>query len=803
MGFEATPQAPHERVTILPLRNAVLFPMSVVPINVGRPRSVRVVEDLMGQERALVGVATQRSPDIIEPTFEDLYAIGTLARVVKVIRLGPANYSVVLNGLGRFRITKSLGLEPYMRAEVERIREPRAADDRLAQLALSLREKTRQMLSLLPDLPKETAGILDNVKEPGALADLIASNFPDEHASIEDRQKVLAAVEPFERVRLVLEIIERQLKILLTKDQIAAQIRDEMTRSQHDYVLRQQMRSILDELGESADEDEIDALRDKIARAELPPEAEHAAKRQLSRLRSMQSQSAEYNVARNYVEWLSELPWARRTPDHVDVREVQKCLDEDHHGLERVKRRIVEFSAIRQLRGHKRGPILLFVGPPGVGKTSLGRSIARAMGRRYGRISLGGVRDEAEVRGHRRTYVGALPGRIIQALKKAGTKNPVLVLDEIDKMGVDTRGDPAAALLEALDPEQNSAFVDHYIDVPFDLSEVLFIATANEFAGIPPALEDRLEVVEVLGYTRSDKISIAEQFLVPKQLREHGLTEDQIVFEREGIEALIDEYTREAGVRGLEREIAAVCRSVAVRLADGVHVQSEHVLREYVEGVLGTPKYRPELAERKLLPGVATGLGAGATGGELLFIEATRMPGKGQIHFTGNLRPVMKESAATAVSYVRSRAADLMLDPEWLRAIDLHLHVPRGGSVRDAAGLGIPMFASVASLLLGIPTRPEVAATGEITLRGSVLPVGVLKDKVLAAHRAGIKEIVLPEKNAADLEEVPKEILEDVIVRLVKNVDEVLHWMLERPPPNRNSTTPARPSGPPSGEMHP
>jgi ATP-dependent Lon protease len=801
MGTEATSNSPWERITILPLRNAVLFPMSVVPINVGRPRSVRVVEDLVGQERALVGVVTQKSPETVEPTFDDLYEIGTLARVVKVIRLGPGNYSVVLNGLGRFRIMRPVGLEPYMRADVERVKEQKTSDERLAQSGASLREKTRQMLSLLPDLPKETAGILDNVREPGALADLIASNFPDEHASIEDRQAVLEAIDPVERVRLVLGVVERQLGVLTTKDEIAAQIRDEMTRSQHDYVLRQQMRTILDELGEAGDEDEVDALRDKIARADLPTEALSAARRQLSRLRSMQAQSAEYNVARNYVEWLSDLPWSRTTPDHVDVREVRRCLDEDHHGLERVKRRIVEFSAIRQLRNDKRGPILLFVGPPGVGKTSLGRSIARAMGRRYGRISLGGVRDEAEVRGHRRTYVGALPGRIIQALRKVGTKNPVLVLDEIDKMGVDMRGDPASALLEALDPEQNNSFIDHYIDVPFDLSQVLFIATANDLGGIPDALEDRLEIVEVPGYTRSDKLSIAEQFLVPKQLREHGLTEEQIAFDAEGLKAIIDHYTREAGVRGLEREIAAVCRDVAVRLADGATVSGEHANREHVEAVLGTQRFRPELAERKLAPGVATALAVSGTGGELLFVEATRMPGKGRIHFTGNLGPITKESATTAVSYVRSRAERLLLSPEWLKSIDLHLHVPRSGVARDGAGLGIPMFAAVASLLLGIPTRSVVAAAGEVTLRGAVLPVEGIKDEVLAAHRAGILELVLPAKNERDLEDVPPLILQEIQIHLVRHVDEVLAWMLERPPPNPSSRVLPRPSEPPGGEM--
>ncbi|MBM4362907.1 MAG: endopeptidase La [Deltaproteobacteria bacterium] len=790
---------PGEELTILPLRNAVLFPMSVVPINVGRPRTVRVAEDLAGRERALVGVVAQRSADVIEPVFEDLYEVGTLARVVKVIRLGQGNYSVVLNGLGRFRIKEPLGLEPFLRARVERIREPRIADDRLAALGLRLRERTREMLALLPDLPRETAGILDNVREPGALANLIASNFPEEHASVEDRQRVLEAGEPLARVRLVLDLVERQLGLLTAKDRIATQIREEMTRSQHDLVLRQQMKSILDELGESADEDELTLLRERIARAELPPEAEQAAKRQLGRLRRMPPQSAEYNVARTYVDWLADLPWARSTPDQLDVRDVRRCLDEDHHGLERVKKRVVEFSAIRQLRRDKRGPILLFVGPPGVGKTSLGRSIARAMGRRYGRIALGGVRDEAEVRGHRRTYVGALPGRILQALRKVGVKNPVLVLDEIDKMGADLRGDPAAALLEALDPEQNSTFADHYLEVPFDLSQVLFVATANDREGIPAALEDRLEIIEVPGYTRTDKLAIARQFLVPKQLREHGLTEEQLQFPDDGVALMIDAYTREAGVRGLEREIAALCRSVAVRMAEGEDVQGALATPELVERVLGTQRFRPELAERKLSPGVATGIAAGPAGGEILFIEATRMPGKGRIEVTGGLRPVMKESATTAVSLVRGRAERLLLDPEWLRNVDLHLHVPRGAVARDAAGLGLPMFAAVVSLLLEVPTRPEVASIGEVTLRGVLLPVGHVKEKILAAHRAGIREVVLPRRNEPDLEEVPAEIRAEVQLHLVQTIDEVFAHLLDA---SQAARVRPRPNEPPGGEMH-
>ena len=763
----------------MPLRNSVLLPMSVVPINVGRPRSVRLVEEFSDDEQTVVGVIAQRDPDVVEPTFDDLYEVGTLARVVKVIRLGQANYSVVLNGLGRFRVLKPAGLEPYMRAEIERLRPPRVANDELEALAKDLRSRMRQVLTLLPDLPKETAGILDNVSDPGALADLIASNFPDEHAKLPERQRVLEALDPNARVKLVKQIVERQLRVLRVKDEIADQIREEMSRSQREYVLRQQMRTILEELGEAGEEDEVDELQERVVVAGLPPEADKVARRQLGRLRSMQSQSAEYNVTRNYIEWLVDLPWSRTTPDQLDVKRVRQCLDEDHHGLEKVKQRIVEYSAIRQLRSDKRGPILLFVGPPGVGKTSLGRSIARSMGRRYGRIALGGVRDEAEIRGHRRTYVGALPGRIIQALKKAESKNPVLVLDEVEKMGTDARGDPTFALLEVLDPEQNSAFVDHYLGVPFDLSQVMFLATANSRSAIPPALMDRLEVIEVPGYTRAEKLSIAHDFLVPKQLREHGLTAELLEFTAEGVEAIVDHYTREAGVRSLEREIASVCRALAVRLAEGQHVAKQSVDAAYVEHVLGTQRYRPELTERRHTPGIATGLGVGGAGGDILFIETTRMPGKGKVRVTGSLRAIMKEAAATAVSYARSRADRLAIDPEWIKTIDLHVHIPKGGVTRDAAGVGVTIFVAVMSLLLDVPTRPDVAVAGELTLRGTVLPINDVKAKVLAAHRAGIKTLVLPERNRGDLEEVPQGVLANLEVHFISRVEDALGLALE------------------------
>ncbi|MDI1449130.1 endopeptidase La [Polyangium sp. 6x1] len=778
-----------DSVPILPLRNSVLFPMSVVPINVGRPRSVRLVEDLLGRERALVGVISQRSPEIDEPTFKELYTVGTIARVVKVIRLGPSNYSVVLNGLGRFRVKNIVALEPYMRAKIERIPESLVRDVELDALGTGLREATREVLQLMPNLPRDTAGILDNVREPGALADLIASNFPQAQASVADKEEILEAFDVKARVRLVLAMVGRQLEVLRVKKEISSMVQEEMGKSQREYILRQQMKSIREELGEAGEDDEIEELRERVRRAKVPADVEKVVKKQLGRMRSMAQQSAEYNVTRTYVEWIADLPWSKTTVDRISVQEVRRCLDEDHMGLEKVKKRIVEYAAIRQLRADKKGPILLFIGPPGVGKTSLGRSIARAMGRQYERIALGGVRDEAEVRGHRRTYVGALPGRILQALKKAGTKNPVLVLDEVDKMGVDLRGDPAAALLEVLDPEQNATFQDHYLDMPFDLSQVMFLATANNRETIPPALFDRMEVIEVPGYTRTDKLGIAREFLVPKQLSAHGLTDERLEFTEPGIATLIDHYTREAGVRGLEREIAAVCRATAVKLAEGNAV-IEVVSPEHVEKVLGPHKHRPEIAEHNLEPGVATGLAWTPTGGEILFIEATKMPGKGNVVLTGNMKNVMQESATTAVSFVRSKAGELHLDPEWLKNIDLHVHIPKHGTPKDGPSAGVTMFTAVCSLLLGCPVRSDVAMTGEISLRGRIMGVGGVKEKLLAAHRAGIKHVIIPARNRKDLEDVPQDILDEVKVTLVNAMDEILPLVLEPPRQTSVSTPP-------------
>jgi len=756
---------------ILPLRNSVLFPATVVPVNVGRARSVRLIEEACGRERPAIGVVTQHKAEVEDPTFDQVFHTGTIARVLKVIRLNSGQYSVVLQGVSRMRIEEALGRHPTMRARVHRYHETPVVDVEVEALAAHLRESARQLLNELPTASRESLHILDNVREPGALADLIASNLP---LGNEAKQAVLETLDVRERVRRVLDQVNRQNEVIRVKEEISTMVEEEMSSSQREYLLRQQIKSIRRELGETdIDEDDIENLRERIALARLPSDAEAAAKRELRRMTNMNAAGSEYQVARTYVECLADLPWSKTTADHLDVAQARQVLDEDHYGLEKPKRRIVEYVAIRKLRRDGRAPILCFVGPPGVGKTSLGRSIARASGRAFARVSLGGVSDEAEVRGHRRTYVGAFPGRIISALKKAGSKNPVVILDEIDKLGRDQRGDPASALLEVLDPEQNYQFTDHYLDVPFDLSNVMFIATANQKSTIPGPLLDRMEVIELPGYTPREKRSIARDFLIPRQLSEHGLSPERLDFSDEAIDAMVESYTNEAGVRKLEQQAAAICREIAVRLANGEDV-SIMADPEFVQGVLGAPKAKRQVPERSARAGIATGVAWTPAGGDLLFVEATQMPGSGRLHLTGNMGDVLKESAAAAFTFVRARARDLGLEEDFVSKTDIHVHLPAGAVPKDGAAAGIPLFVALASLLTQVKVRPDVAMSGEITLRGNILQVTGIKEKCLAAHRAGITRILLPKRNEPDLDEVPKEVREELEICLVSRIDEVL-----------------------------
>jgi ATP-dependent Lon protease len=766
-------------LAILPLRNSVLFPASVVPVNVGRPRSVRLIEEAFGTDRPTIGVIAQHRPDVEDPSFSDLHEVGTVARVLKVIRLSSGNYSVVLQGVARMRVLEAVERHPCLRARIERFRELPVRDIEIDALAASLRQLARRLAEVMPGHSREATQILDNVTDPGALADLIAANLP---VATEAKQEVLELTDLRERIRRVTELVNRQREVYKVKKEIHTMVQEEMSRSQREYLLRQQMKSIRKELGEAEDdEDEIENLRERIARAELPPDAEKAAKKQLSRMRSMAPAGSEYHVARQYVEWLADLPWGKSTPDRLNVAEARRVLDEDHFGLEKIKTRILEYIAVRKLRADKKGPILCFVGPPGVGKTSLGRSIARATGREFVRISLGGVQDEAEIRGHRRTYVGSFPGRIVTGLKKAGSRNPVMILDEVDKLGNDFRGDPASALLEVLDPEQNFAFVDHYLEVSFDLSQIMFIMTANRRDTIPGPLLDRMELIELAGYTTDEKLAIAEQFLIPKQLEEHGLSVDRLEFARSGVERLVHEYTREAGVRNLEQKVAAICRAVAVRLAAGEDV-SVIADGSYVETVLGSGRHRAEEAERELKPGTATGLSWTAAGGQLMFVEATRMPGTGKVHLTGNTGDILKEAVATAFTYIRARADRLGLPADFLSKLDVHVHFPQGALPKEGTAAGLPVFVALASMLTRVRMKPHVAVTGEVTLRGAILRVDGIKQQLLAAHRAGITHVVLPQRNEPDVEEVPENIRKALTIHYVARLDEVLPLVLELDP---------------------
>jgi ATP-dependent Lon protease len=761
-----------DELPVLPIRNAVLFPAAVAPFDVGREKSVALVEDIESLDQPIIAIIAQRDPSTDDPDQNDLYPVGVAARVLKALKHSSGNYSLILQGLVRIRLEQVVTSEPYMRARVSRLDEPEAEDVESEALAMSLRDIAKQVIQLMPELPREAGSLIDSIQEHGQLADLVAANLD---APVDEKSQLLETLDPKERIRKVLRLLTRQLEILKMRDRINSQIKEEMGKNQREYVLRQQLKAIKEELGEEeGDQGDLDVLEEQLAKANLPGEADDVAHKQLKRLRQMQVGSAEYTVVRTYLDWILDIPWSKQTADNMDIAAVRKVLDEDHTGLEKVKKRIVEYLAVRKLKTDKKGPILCLIGPPGVGKTSLGRSVARAVGRKFHRISLGGVHDEAAIRGHRRTYVGALPGQVIQGMKKATTINPVFMLDEIDKVGHDFRGDPAAALLEVLDPEQNDTFSDHYLEIPYDLSKVMFIATANMGDTIPAPLRDRMEIIEIPSYTRREKADIARVHLVPKQLEEHGIKPEQVTLEDAAIESIIDHYTREAGVRNLERQIASVIRGVAVKVAEGEEgpwtISDEESLRPY----LGAPRFSSEVAERTAETGVATGLAWTSVGGEILFIECTQMHGTGKLQLTGQLGDVMKESAQTAMSYVRTRAKAFGIPEDFLEKSDVHIHIPAGAMPKDGPSAGVTMMTAIVSLLTGIHVRHDVAMTGEITLRGRVLPVGGVKEKVLAAHRAGIKRVILPERNIADLEEVPEEVRETLEFVPVSKMDAVL-----------------------------
>jgi len=762
-------------LSILPLRGVVIFPSAIVPLLISRGPSLRLVEEALVGDRML-GLFSQKNPEDEHPEPEGLYSRGTAGRILKMLKYPDGSVRILVQGLKRIEVIGYTQREPYFKAKVRQLQDLHEPSKEIEALQVHMVNQFAKFVSMIPYLPDELQVVVMNIKDPGKASDLIASNL---NISLEEKQDLLSTLEVQGRLEKLSAILNREIELLELGHKIQSQVQSELNKNQKEFYLRQQMKAIQKELGEGDGKTaEIEELRRRIEEANMPPEARKAADHELERLRLIPPESAEHTVVRTYLEWLVSLPWTVSTDDNLDLHHARQVLDEDHFDLEKIKDRILEYLAVRRLRRDPKGPILCFVGPPGVGKTSLGRSIARAMGRKFVRISLGGIRDEAEVRGHRRTYIGALPGRIIQNIRNGGSNNPLFMLDEIDKLGMDFRGDPASALLEVLDPEQNNTFMDHYLDVPFDLSKVMFVTTANVLDTIPPPLRDRMEVIELAGYTEEEKLEIARRHLIPKQLRENGLTPENLRFEDEALTKIIRAYTREAGLRNLEREIGRVCRKVARAITEG---RTEPVVctaarvREY----LGPERFFSEVAERTEDPGVAVGLAWTPNGGDILFVESTRMAGKKSLTLTGSLGDVMKESAQAALSYIRSRADRLGIAPDFYENADLHVHVPAGAIPKDGPSAGVTIATSLASLLTGRPVRPNVAMTGEITLRGKVLPVGGIKEKVLAARRAGVECVILPRRNEKDLEDIPEDVRRSLHFTFVETMDEVLDEALE------------------------
>ena len=765
-----------ETYPVMPLRNTVLFPQQVIPIYIGRDKSLKLINELPSQSKHIVVVA-QEDGSIENPEPDEMYSFGTLAVVLKVFDMPDNSKSAIVQGIDRVKILDFKEKDPYYRAVVQRISENPSSDDvKLDALSNNLRQVFNELIQVAPNLSEEHQGMLSNIQKPARLADRAVSLLT---VSNPEKQDVLEELDIKQRVEKAISILTKEIQRIKLGEEIQTEVHDEISKSQREYYLREQMKAIKRELGEDESQVELKEIEEAIKKAKMPEEAEKVALKEMDRLSKIPSQSPEYTVSRTYLDWLTELPWSKKSEDTIDVTDAKKILDDDHYGLEKVKERILEYLAVRALKMKKdpngaiRGPILCFAGPPGVGKTSLGRSIARSMGREFVRISLGGVRDEAEIRGHRRTYIGALPGRIIQSLKKAGTNNPVFMLDEIDKLGMDFRGDPSSALLEVLDPEQNSTFADHYLEVDFDLSNVMFIATANYQDPIPPALKDRMEIIDFSGYILDEKVQIAKKHLIPKQMEENALTTKDVTLDDIGVKELINSYTREAGVRNLEREIANVFRKVA---RDKIEKKSKkvRVSKKKVTEYLGAPRFYSDIAERTTKPGVVTGLAWTAAGGDILFIEASKMKGKGALTLTGQLGDVMKESATAAMTYVRSHTDILDLANDFNEKTDIHVHVPAGAIPKDGPSAGVGMFTAIVSLLSGKPVKSKVAMTGEITLRGNVLPIGGVKEKVTAAHRSGIKTIILPDHNQKDLEDIPDHIKKDLEFHFAKEMMDVI-----------------------------
>lgn len=780
---------PHE-LPVLPLRNVVAFPHTVLPLAIGIPRSVQLLEDVLDSERLLV-LTAMTDPSVEEPGPTGVYQIGTLARVERVVKLKDdetAEYQIIIRGLLRVRVEEWTDEEPYLKAHVEPIGEQLRNETEIEALRRELLSMARQMVSYFPQVPEEAIEMLDQVAEPDVLLYALASNI---QLDVHQAQEVLSGKNLTAQMRSLLRIMQRELEVLEVSEEIREEAQTEMEKTQREYFLRQQMKAIQKELGEGEDGSEADIYRQKLEEADLPEEAQKEAERELDRLAQLHPQSAEVGVIKTYLDWLLELPWQEFSEDNLDLNHAEEVLAKDHYGLEKVKERILEFLAVRKLHRERdverpeeyASTILCFVGPPGVGKTSLGRSIARSLGREFTRMSLGGLRDEAEIRGHRRTYIGAMPGRIIQALKRVGTRNPVFMLDEVDKVSSSWRGDPASALLEVLDPQQNHAFRDHYLDLDFDLSDVFFITTANTLSTIPPALQDRMEVIEIDGYTEYDKVQIAEGYLVPRQIKVNGLEPDEVALDEDGLRAIIRDYTREAGVRNLEREIGRALRKVAMSVAKGPgngHEDFTVLDEEKVRDFLGKPRYRDEAELRTELPGVATGLAWTPTGGKVLFVEARSMEGKDKLLLTGQLGDVMKESARIALSFVQGELERLGLAADALEDKTIHLHVPAGAIPKDGPSAGVTLVTALVSVLTGHRVREDVGMTGEVTLQGRVLPIGGIKQKVLAAHRQGLKTIILPKANEVDIDDVPEEIRDELTFELVDHVDDVLRLAFER-----------------------